>query len=78
MKFDTPQYKALLELIIHARVESLGCDGCASLLDQFAQAELDGEPLLPDLQAVSDHIQSCKCCRDEYEALLAALEAIAE
>jgi len=56
--------------------DTLGCDGCYDLMDGFAQAELDGVEVPEALQAVRAHLKQCKCCRDEYDALLTAIRAI--
>ena len=45
-------------------------------MDGFAQAELDGVEVPEALQAVRGHLKQCKCCRDEYDALLTAIRAI--
>lgn len=78
MKIEPNQLRDLLNLVITAKADSLGCDGCHELMDQFAQAELENRPVPESLQAVQDHLEMCKCCRDEYAALLTALHAISE
>ncbi len=45
-------------------------------MDQFAQAELDGTSIPQALECVRTHIEQCKCCRDEYEALMIALREV--
>jgi hypothetical protein len=47
-------------------------------MDQFAQMEIDNVPIPDRLKVVAVHIEQCKCCRDEYAALMTALRAIAE
>ena len=78
MKLDTLQMNDLLNLMVTAKADSIGCDGCYDLMDQFAQAELDGSPFPESLNVVREHLEQCKCCRDEYSALLTALRAISE
>lgn len=78
MKLDPHQLKDLLNLTVTTKADSIGCDGCYELMDQFAQAELDGRSIPESLRVVRDHLEQCKCCRDEYAALLAALHAISE
>lgn len=56
--------------------DKLGCDGCFELMAQFAEAMMAGEELSPVLEAVQAHLQQCRCCRYEYEALLVALREI--
>jgi hypothetical protein len=76
MKLTHEQFAHLVELTIASRRDTLGCDGCYELMDEFAQAELDGVEVPETLQAVRTHLTQCKCCRDEYDALLTALRAI--
>jgi predicted anti-sigma-YlaC factor YlaD len=45
-------------------------------MDQFAQAELEGRDVPEALEVVRVHLEQCKCCRDEYNALLTALREI--
>lgn len=78
MKLDSFQVKELFSLLVNAKADSIGCDGCYELMDQFAQAELDGITIPESLIAVREHLEQCKCCRDEYSALVAALRAISE
>jgi len=45
-------------------------------MDQLAQAELEGREVPQALELVQIHLEQCKCCRDEYDALLTALREI--
>lgn len=76
MKLNAKQIAELIDLTSAASDDELGCDGCYELLDQFAQAELDGSSIPKALQLVHEHILQCKCCKDEYEALLVGLREI--
>lgn len=70
------QINSLIELAVTTKDDSLGCDGCLELLDQFAQAELDGTDIPKPLEVVRIHLAQCKCCKDEYEALMIALREV--
>jgi hypothetical protein len=77
MKLDAKQLTDLIQLTSTARGEDLlGCDGCFELMDQLAQAELEGREVPQALELVQIHLEQCKCCRDEYDALLTALREI--
>ncbi len=76
MKLNHQQISNLIELTVTAKRDSLGCDGCFELMDQFAQAELDGIDVPEALESVRVHLEQCKCCKDEYEALIIALREI--
>ena len=77
MKLDAAQITELIQLTATARNEdTIGCNGCFELMDQFAQAELEGRDVPEALEIVRVHLEQCKCCRDEYNALLTALREI--
>ncbi len=76
MQLTFQQVTNLIELTVTTTDDSLGCDGCLELMDQFAQAELDGTTIPKFLECVQVHLEQCKCCRDEYEALMIALREI--
>ncbi len=76
MQLSYQQVIGIIELAITTKDDSLGCDGCLELMDQFAQAELDGTTIPEALECVQIHLEQCKCCKDEYEALMIALREI--
>ncbi|MFO1001304.1 MAG: hypothetical protein U0936_13245 [Planctomycetaceae bacterium] len=77
MKLDAKQLAELIQLTATARGEdTLGCNGCFELMDQLAQAELDGLEIPHALEMVQIHLEQCTCCRDEYDALLTALREV--
>lgn len=76
MQLSYQQITNLIELTFVTKEDSLGCDGCLELIDQFAQAELDRTTMPKTLEVVRVHLEQCKCCKDEYEALVVALREI--
>ena len=76
MKLSYQQVNNLIELSFATVDDTLGCDGCLELMDQFAQAELDNTLIPKPLEAVRIHLEQCKCCKDEYEALMIALREV--
>lgn len=76
MQLSYQQITKLIELMVTTKDDSLGCDGCLELMDQFAQAELDGTTIPNALECVRVHLEQCKCCKDEYEALMIALREV--
>ncbi len=76
MQLSYQQITNLIELTVTTKDDSLGCDGCLELMDQFAQAELDGTTIPRALECVRIHIEQCKCCKDEYVALMIALREV--
>lgn len=78
MQMTVVQISRLVELAIATKPDALGCDGCLELMDQFAQADLDGIDIPEALDVVRTHIEQCKCCKDEYQALMSALREISD
>lgn len=78
MSLSKDDIDKLLKLIATAQDDSLDCGNCLDHIAEFAEANLSGRPLPEALQAVRTHIDSCHCCQEEYEALLAALQSIEE
>lgn len=76
MKLSYQQINNLIELTIGTVDDTLGCDGCLELMDQFAQAELDDAVMPVAMEAVRIHLEQCKYCKDEYEALMIALREV--
>jgi hypothetical protein len=76
MQLSYQQVANLIKLTVTTKDDSLGCDGCLELMDQFAQAELDGTVIPDALETVKVHLEQCKCCKDEYEALMIALREV--
>lgn len=76
MQLSYQQIINLIELTVTTKDDSLGCDGCLELMDQFAQIELDNGKIPEALECVRRHLDQCKCCRDEYEALMIALREV--
>lgn len=56
--------------------DEIGCDECFDKLNEFAEMELAGKSPEKALPLVADHLKKCGECRQEYEALLAALEEL--
>ena len=76
MPISNDQIASLLGMINDAKPDDLDCDGCLEHLAEFAENELANREIPEALKAVQTHIEQCKCCRDEYAALLAGLKEI--
>jgi hypothetical protein len=68
----------LLDLVATTQNDPLDCDGCLANVAEFAEAHLAGRPVSAALESVRLHLESCGCCQDEYQALLAALGTLGE
>lgn len=53
----------------------IGCDEAYALLDQYAEIVARGEDPAALLPLVKHHLDLCRDCREEFEALLKILEA---
>jgi predicted anti-sigma-YlaC factor YlaD len=62
----------------HAGEGPLSCDECYEEIDHFAEIELVGMSAADAMPLVQDHLDKCPDCRDEYEALMAALKFMEE
>lgn len=78
MQITRDQLAELVTLTLATKSDALGCDDCFAVLDQFAQAQLDGRELPAPLEAVRRHLEQCACCADEYDALLTALREVTD
>ncbi len=73
---DRDQLSNLVRLIITTRPDEIGCDECLEQVDRFVEmklADLDAAEAMP---LVQDHLDKCRDCREEFEALLRALRAL--
>lgn len=77
MELDLVTLKRMVRNIATTRPDEIGCDECFEQLDRFVELELVGKNAAEALPLVQDHLERCGDCREEFEALLAALRAIA-
>jgi len=73
---DPAKLKRLVRDIVTASPQEIGCDECFEQLDRFVELELAGKNAAQALPLVQDHLGRCDNCREEFEALLAALRAM--
>lgn len=66
--------RRLLRQLEQTELDEISCDECFELLDVFAEVAYtsdDADRLLP---MVRKHLDLCQDCREEFEALMAALK----
>jgi Mg2+/Co2+ transporter CorB len=66
--------KKILRGILTTREDEIDCEAAFRELDRYAELALangDAESLLP---LVAQHLERCPDCREEFEALLRALQ----
>lgn len=77
MPLSKKELEALMEQIGLTRDQEIDCDQCLSQVAEFAEHHLAGQTIPHGLKAVQHHLAICGECREEYEALQRALDAIA-
>ena len=74
---DTDAVKMMVRGIMSTRADEIGCDECFERVDRYAELVLEGRDAAAALPLVRDHLDRCNDCREEFEALLTALRALA-
>jgi hypothetical protein len=69
--------KGLVRDIMTALPDELGCDECFEQLDGFVELVLAGKNAAEAMPLVQDHLERCGDCREEFQALLVALQTFA-
>ena len=63
-----------LEMLEMTEEQELTCDEVHELIDQYVELKQRGENVEEIMPLVKHHLDICRDCFEEYEALLAALE----
>lgn len=69
--------KEMAQGIMTTHPDQIGCAECFEQMDSFVETELAGKDAAEAMPLVRDHLDRCGNCREEFEALLAALRAVA-
>ena len=77
MKLEPAKLKQMVLNVLNTRPDEIGCDECFEELDHFVEMKLAGKNAAEAMPLVQDHLERCHDCREEFEALLAALQALA-
>ena len=77
MELDTTVLKSLVRRIVHTHEDEIDCDQCLEQMDAFVELKLAGKRPAEALPLVAEHLQNCRYCREEFEALLIALQSLA-
>ena len=75
MKQDQQLLAKVAQAVSKTCPEEIDCEDCFAEMDRLAERMLAGSATAADLEYVQDHLAHCKCCLEEYEALIAALRA---
>jgi hypothetical protein len=63
----------LLKRMIAAHESEIDCDTCAEHMDCLADLTLADETPEGTLEAIQRHVECCRGCKNEFEALIAIL-----
>ena len=75
-KLEPTKLKSIVRAILTAHPDEIGCGECFEELDRFVEMTLAEKNAAEAMPLVEDHLQRCHNCREEFEALLAALRAL--
>jgi hypothetical protein len=76
MKLEPTSLKQLVRAVMGTRDDEIDCGECFEQLDGFVEMALAGKDVSQAMPLTHDHLQRCPDCREEFEALLKALQAL--
>jgi hypothetical protein len=75
MNLNADHVRRILRAVMTTEDRELSCDECMEELARFAEMTLVGKDTEAALPLVRAHLDMCGDCREEFEALVRALEA---
>ena len=76
MKLSSETIRNMMNSVKSTRDQELTCGHCYDELDLFIEMKLSGKNAEEAMPLVKEHLDRCPACREEYEVLLQALEAM--
>ena len=76
MKLSSETIRKMMTSVKSTRDVELTCGHCYDELDLFIEMKLSGKNADEAMPLVKEHLNRCAACREEYEFLLLALEAM--
>lgn len=67
--------KAMIDMVSATADDEIDCEAAYERLNEYADMFVRGEDVSRILPAVHRHIEMCKDCREEFQALLRAIQA---
>jgi len=67
MKRD--HFESWLRNIYETQEEEISCTECFDLVSGFVELEVSGQDAAARMPQLKQHLNQCRACRDEYEAL---------
>jgi hypothetical protein len=74
MQLTQEELNKIVKSIAMTRQEEFACDECFNELDRFVELIIQGKEPSEAMPMIQDHLDRCGNCREEFEALLKALE----
>ncbi len=74
MKIPIDKLKTMVRGVTRTREIEYSCDDTYRLLDEFAEAVVQGKDAVKMMPLVQQHLEMCPDCREEFEALLRVLK----
>ena len=75
MNITDEQVRALLNMLVLTKDVETDCNHCLKHMAEFAETTLSGKSIPDGLRCIDEHLERCGECREEFEALKAALGA---
>lgn len=72
---ETDRMSTLLKKLALTTPQEISCDDVHAVLAEFAEKKQQGHAISDLMAKVEQHLELCPDCRQEYEALLLAIEA---
>ena len=76
MRLESEKLKQIVRSVMSTQPEEIGCDDCFEAIDRFVEMTLSGTDPAEAMPLVQAHLDRCKGCREEFEALLRALRSL--
>ena len=72
--FPDEVIQGFLRVLEEVRIEDMPCSQVYARLDQYVEREVHGEDAARIMPLLREHLDLCRDCYEEYEALLTILE----
>ena len=63
------RFENWLRNIYETQDEEISCTECFDLVSRFVELEVSGQDAVAKMPQLKQHLNQCRACRDEYEAL---------
>ena len=66
---DRNRFENWLRNIYETQEEEISCTECFDLSSRYVELEIAGQDAAAQMPELRQHLNQCRACRDEYEAL---------